>query len=171
MKPVSHSTKCTCGARWSRPPSWWSYDDMRRVVAATLCRATARFTKPVDTIQVLSLHAFSCISVCSPSVTMTALHVPSARARPQVFLSTREAVSEERFVAVLGDVHLHCCSFFVVRHGGHVHRDVICFLFLRFAVTHSFSILFFFSFDVSFDPFSLVSRRSDHKGLDSAGSL
>ena len=42
-----------------------------------------------------------------------------------------KAVSEKCFIAVLGEVHLHCWSFIVVRHGGHVHRDVFCFLFLR----------------------------------------
>ena len=50
-----------------------------------------------------------------------------------------KAVSEKRFVAVLGEIHLHSWSFIIVRHGGHVHRDVFCFLFTRFAVTHSSS--------------------------------
>ena len=47
-----------------------------------------------------------------------------------------KAVSEKRFIAILGEVHLHCWSFIVVRHGGHVHRDVFCCLFTRFATTH-----------------------------------
>ena len=69
-------------------------------------------------------------------------HCPSARARPQVFLLPGKPVSEMRFIAVLGKVHLHCCCFIVVRHGGHVHVDVFFFLFLRLATTHSFSNLF-----------------------------
>ena len=45
-----------------------------------------------------------------------------------------------------------------MRHGEHVHRDVFCFLFPRFAAAHSFSNLFFSSSDASFDPLSWASR-------------
>ena len=71
-----------------------------------------------------------------------------------------KAVSERRFFAVLGKVHLSYWSFIVVRHGGHVHRDVFCFLFPWFAASFSFSNLFFSSFGVSFNPISWVSRDS-----------
>ena len=102
----------------------------------------------------------------------TTLLVLSAMARPQVFLFLpEEAVSENRFVAVLGEIHVHSCGIIIVRHGGHVHGDFFCFLFTRFAVSLSSSNLFFSSFDASFDPLFCVSRGFVHKGLDSARSL
>ena len=70
---------------------------------------------------------------------------------------------EKRFNAVLGEVHLHCWNFIVVRHGGHVHRDVFCFLFLRLALTHSFSILSFSSrASIAMGPFEGVSLMVTH---------
>ena len=70
------------------------------------------------TIQVLSLHALSCISVSFPSVTRTELNVPSAMAKPQVFLIPEKAASEKRLDAVLGKVYLHSWCLTVARHGG-----------------------------------------------------
>ena len=46
-----------------------------------------------------------------------------------------QAVSEKRFIAFLGEVHLHCWCCIVVRHGVHVHIDVFCSLFPWFAVS------------------------------------
>ena len=69
-----------------------------------------------------------------------------------------EAVSEKRFIAVLGEVHIHSWCIIIVRHGGHVHGDFFCFLFSRFAVSLSSSNLFFSSFGASFDPLSWVPR-------------
>ena len=46
-----------------------------------------------------------------PSVIRTALHVPSARARPQIFFIPEKAASGKRLDAVLGKVYLHSwCS-------------------------------------------------------------
>ena len=53
-----------------------------------------------------------------------------------------KAVSEKRFIAVLGEVYLQRWSCIVVRHGGHVHRDVFCSLFPWVAASFSFSSLF-----------------------------
>ena len=54
--------------------------------------------------------------------------VPSARARPQVFLVPEKAASVKRPDAVLGNVNLPSWCFTVVRHGGHAHRGVYCLL-------------------------------------------
>ena len=70
-------------------------------------------------------------------------------------LYTVQAMSEKRFTAVLGEVRLHRWSCIVVRHGGHVHRDVFC---TWFAASFSSSILFLSFFGVSFYPISWVSR-------------
>ena len=73
----------------------------------------------------------SCISVSIPSVTRATLYVPSARARPQVFLLPEKAASVKRLDAVLGKVNLPNWCFIVVRHGGNAHRGVYCLLPLR----------------------------------------
>ena len=54
-------------------------------------------------------------------------------------LYTVQEVSERRFIDVLGVVRLHRWSCIVVRHGGHVHRDVFCSLLLWFAASLSLS--------------------------------
>ena len=122
-------------------------------------------TKPVYTIQVHGLHAFSCVSMSSPSVTRAApVFLRPGHDLMSSFLPEK-VVSEKRFVAVLGEVHLPCWSVIVVRHGGHVRRDVFCFLFTRFAAAQSFSNLFISSIDVSFVPMSWESRGCDHCDL------
>ena len=73
-------------------------------------------------------------------------------------MRNREHLSVRRFIAVLGEIHVHSWGIIVVRHGGHVYGDFFCFLFTRFAVSLSSSNLFFSSFDASFDPLSCVSR-------------
>ena len=94
-----------------------------------------------------------CFSYCFVQVILilytiqTALYVPSARTRPQIFLYTRKGSVGEALHCCFGEVHLHYWSCIVVRHGGHVHRDVFCSLFTRFAASYSFSNLFFSSFD------------------------
>ena len=149
LKHVSHSTKCTSGASWSRPPSSWTGACGARKCVGVGCGdvlpCACAIHEPSYTIQVLSLHALSGISVSIPSVTRAALCVPSTRARPQVFLLAEKAASENRFIAVLGEVHLPCWRFIVVRHRGSAHWDVFSFLFTRLAAAHSFSNLFFSS--------------------------
>ena len=82
FKPVSHSTQCTSDVSRTRPPS-----SRTGVRAARRREGVGRgYALPSRcaihetsyTIQVLSLHALSCISVSSPSVTRAALRVGEA---------------------------------------------------------------------------------------------
>ena len=88
LKPVSHSIQCDTS--WTRPPSSWTgARGARKCVGVSRGGALpspCAIHETSYTIQVLSLHALSCFSVSLPSVTRTALCVPSARARLQVFL-------------------------------------------------------------------------------------
>ena len=55
-----------------------------------------------------------------PSVTRATLHVPSARARPQVFLTLEKAESVKHLDAVFGEANLPSWCVIVLRHCGHV---------------------------------------------------
>ena len=66
-----------------------------------------------------------------PSITRATLYVPSARARPQVFIKPEKATSVKRLDVVLGKVHLPSWCFIVWRHGCNAHRSVYCLLFPR----------------------------------------
>ena len=55
-----------------------------------------------------------------PSVTRAKLHVPSARARPQVFLTLEKAESVKHLDAVFGEAILPSWCVIVLRHCGHV---------------------------------------------------
>ena len=59
---------------------------------------------------------------------------------------------EKRFFAVLGEVRLHCWYCIVMRHVGHVYRDVFCSLFTWFAAKFFSSYCSPSLFVVSFDP-------------------
>ena len=55
-------------------------------------------------------------------MTTLCFYQPGHDHRPLILL--KNAASEKRFITVLGEVHLPCWRFIVVRHGVHVHRDV-----------------------------------------------
>ena len=50
---------------------------------------------------------------------------------PMSYLLPEKAASVRCLDAVLGQCHLPCWRLIVMRHGGNVHRDVYCLLFLR----------------------------------------
>ena len=110
-----------------------------RVVVSVLC--LARRYKCLFHISLLPLAgAVSSRMVPYPYValvrTVTFCHrsdtlCSSVRARPQVLPETRKNASVMCLDAVLGKVPLPYWRFIVVRHGGNVHRDVYCILFLR----------------------------------------
>ena len=121
FKPLSHSTQCTSDVSRTRPPSSWTgVRAARRRVGVGRGYALpshCAIHETSYTIQVLSLHAISCISVSSPSVTRAALYVPSPRARPEVFFLPEEVASGKRLHTVLGKVCLHSWCLIVVQHG------------------------------------------------------
>ena len=115
LKLVSQSTKCTSGASWTGARAASKCAGVRR---GDFLPSHCAIHETSYSIQVLSLHALSCISVSLPSVTRATLYVPSARARPQAFLKPEKAASVKRHDAVLGNFYLHSWCPIVVRHGG-----------------------------------------------------
>ena len=110
------------GASWSRPPSSWTGARAARkcvgVGRGDVLPSHCAIHETSYTIQVLSLHALSWLSVSLPSVTRATHYVPSARARPQVFLIPEKAALVNRLDALLGKAYLHSWCPIVVRHGG-----------------------------------------------------
>ena len=95
-------------------------------VAATLCRATARFTKPVTPYK---------FSACTHSRAFPCPHHRS-QWRHSMFLRPghdlrssflyRKGSVGEALRCCLGEVHLPCWRFIVVRHGGQVQISLPC---------------------------------------------
>ena len=96
------------------------------------------------------------------------------------YLKPEKASSGKRFIADLGEVHLPCWRFNVVRHGCNVHRhDVFCFLFLRLAADipipprtgSSQMVSHFLQCPGSHGDVFIVNFAMVPKGLDRAGSF